>query len=89
MAAYVFIMADARFHLPLVPLLAVFSATAWTAPGLARRSLDGLRRGEVRWALAWLAAATLLIAWAWDLGHDWPRLLAVMQPDGYLLHLNY
>ncbi len=89
MLAYVPILAEARFHLPLVPLLAAYAAQACTTPQPLRRLALGLRSGQIG---SWLALAVVLILaglWAWDIIRDLPRLAAVLAPGGSQLHLGY
>jgi 4-amino-4-deoxy-L-arabinose transferase-like glycosyltransferase len=87
--AYVPILAEPRFHLPLVPALAAYAGVAWTTPGLPARAWAGLRRGEVAWWLAAAAAVILLVLWGWGLWREAPRLAAVMAPGGNRLGLDY
>ena len=87
--AYVPILAEARFHLPLVPLLAAYAAAAWTTPHPFRRLVAGLRSGQAGSWLAFAAVLALASLWAWDVGRDLPRLTAVLAPGGSQLHLGY
>lgn len=87
--AYVPILAEPRFHLPLIPFMAVYAAAAWTTPGLGSRMIDGLRRGRLGWWLALASLAALLALWGWDWARELPKLLAVMRPGGNVLYLAY
>ncbi len=87
--AYVPILAEPRFHLPLIPFLAAYAATAWSAPGLFDRLWRGLRGRQPAWWLALGAVLLFLALWGWDLWRDWPRLMAVMAPGGNSLGLSY
>lgn len=89
LAAYLPILAEPRFHLPLIPLLAAYAAHAWTAPGIAARTLASLRRGGAPERLAATAALALVTLWALDLAAGWPRLAAVLAPGGHALGLDY
>lgn len=82
--AYLPILADARFHLPLVPALAPFAAAAWTDPEGTMRSVSPSAR-----RLARLALILLIILWVADIAHDWSKLVQVMSPGGHLLRLDY
>jgi hypothetical protein len=82
--AYLPILADARFHLPLVPALAPFAAAAWTDPRGTMRSASPTGR-----RLAWLALILLVALWVADITHDWSKLVPVMSPGGHLLRLDY
>jgi 4-amino-4-deoxy-L-arabinose transferase-like glycosyltransferase len=89
MAAYVPILAEPRFHLSLVPLLAAYAAAAWTTPGLSAQLWRGLRSHELRWWLAAAACLALLVLWGWDVLRSLPTLRALMAPGGNLLGLSY
>lgn len=84
LVAYLPILADARFHLPLVPALAPFAAAVWTAPGETVGSASPTAR-----RLAWLALLFLVILWTADLARDWDRLVQVLSPGGHLSRLDY
>ena len=87
--AYVPILSEPRFHLPLVPFLAVYAGAAWTATGQGSRMVDGLRRGHLGWWLALASVVALLALWGWDWARELPRLLSVMRPGGHVLYLDY
>ena len=87
--AYIPILADPRFHLPLVPALAAYAASAATTPGMRGRILTSLRQRHRAACIASLAVVCLLALWAIDLAADWPRLSAVFAPGGHLLGLEY
>ena len=86
---YLPILAEPRFHLPLVPYLAVYAASAWSELRLSSCLGQGLRRLEPRWVLALGAALVLLLLWVWDLWREWPTLIAIMGPEGNALRLDY
>jgi hypothetical protein len=81
---YLPILADARFHLPLVAPLACFAGAAWTTPRAERRVLSPWAR-----RLAWACLALLVILWAADIARDAPELIRVMSPGGHQLALSY
>jgi hypothetical protein len=81
---YLLILADARFHLPLVAPLACFAAAAWTTPRAERRALSPWAR-----RFAWAALALLVILWWADVARDAPELIRVMSPGGHRLALSY
>jgi hypothetical protein len=89
LAAYLPILAEPRFHLPLVPYLAVYAAAAWTAPGFMHRCWQSLREGRTAWRVAVAACGVLVLLWAWDMWSEWPRLAAIMSPGGHQLRLDY
>jgi 4-amino-4-deoxy-L-arabinose transferase-like glycosyltransferase len=80
---HVFIMAESRFHLALLPIVAAFAARAW-----AERGQIPALAGQRRWfALALLACLWLNIALA--LYADAPRLAILFGPDGHHSYFDY
>jgi 4-amino-4-deoxy-L-arabinose transferase-like glycosyltransferase len=89
LAAYVPILAEPRFHLPLIPVLAAYAGSALSTSRAGRRVLADLRlKRRASW-LALFAGILLLVLWTWDTAHEWPELQAVMAPGGHQLHLDY
>lgn len=82
--AYVPVLAEPRFHLPLVPFLAPYAAWVWADPGVLRRPVS--RRAFV---LACLALGVLVGLWAWDLHRQAPQITALLSPGGNRLRLPY
>ncbi|HTP02869.1 MAG TPA: hypothetical protein VMJ64_15950 [Anaerolineales bacterium] len=81
---HVFILSEDRFHLALVPLMAIPAAAFWArgfAPFEARRP----------WviAISILIAACLLANWAFELRMDGATLLNMLGPGGNQLYLTY
>ncbi len=87
--SYVPILAEPRFHLPLVPTLAVYAAAAWTNPLAARQLRERLRRRDPAALSASAAALLFILLWAWDFALKWEKLSAVMGPGGNRLWLAY
>jgi hypothetical protein len=80
--AHVLIMAEPRFHVPLLPVVAVLAAYAFTARPW-RRSRPW-QRGVA------IALVVLLLAnWGLALVRDWHTLAALFGPDGTHLGLPY
>ncbi len=94
MGIHALIMAEPRFHLVMVPLLAVFAVEGvGSLSGVASdfNSADqGLRR-ETRWrvALSLLIVAALLLNWAYELGTDLDKLRLLFSPGGNLARFTY
>jgi hypothetical protein len=86
MLPYVAILAEPRFHLPLLPWLAAYAALAlvepraWIRPGGERRAML---------AAAALAITLLLLLWSWDNLRLLPRWQSVFAPGGHALYLAY
>lgn len=81
---HVFILAEPRFHLAIVPLLAVFAAQAREG---GRAALVTAPRARL--ALAGLLVALLFFNWGYELNRDRARLQAVFGPEGNRAHLDY
>jgi 4-amino-4-deoxy-L-arabinose transferase-like glycosyltransferase len=89
MLPHLLVLAEPRFHLALVPLLAPYAAAAWTQPGLAGRIRLGLRGRERAWISACAAGLVLLVIWVSHLHREWPQLVAAMGTDGSRLHFAW
>ena len=91
---HVLIMAEARFHLVMVPFLAVFAGQGVRT--LSRMSGDWksanleLRRAT-RWrvALSALIIVMLLANWAYELNTDLDKLRILFAPEGNLARFTY
>jgi 4-amino-4-deoxy-L-arabinose transferase-like glycosyltransferase len=86
MLPYVAVLAEPRFHLPLLPWLAAYAAQAasepraWLSPPAHRRAAR---------AAAVLVMLLLVLLWSWDALRLMPRWLAVLAPGGHELYLVY
>ncbi|MEW6094122.1 MAG: glycosyltransferase family 39 protein [Chloroflexota bacterium] len=99
---HVFILSEDRFHLAIVPLLAILAAYAWAGgwqtirerrAGTRRRPepVEGLVEGsgKVALVLAALVILLLLANWGWELWRDWEKLSQLFGPNGNTLYLPY
>ncbi|MGA9531596.1 MAG: glycosyltransferase family 39 protein [Anaerolineales bacterium] len=87
---HMLIMAEERFHLALVPVLAVLAARGWQQRLLFWRSIRGGDPSSRR--RAWLLMILLgfvLLNWGLELTAHWDRLQHLIQPGGWQLHLDY
>jgi 4-amino-4-deoxy-L-arabinose transferase-like glycosyltransferase len=89
MLPHLVILAEPRFHLPLVPFLVAYAAAAWTQPGLAARIRLGWRRREAAWIAASAAGVLLIAIWITHLWGEWPQLAAAMGPGGNSLYFAW
>lgn len=89
MLAYVPILAEPRYHLPLIPVLAAYAAATWTTPHAVRQLYERMHRRDPAAVCAATFVALLIVLWAWDFALDWDRLSAVMAPGGHRLGLAY
>ncbi len=76
---HMLILAEPRFHMPLVPLLTLyaFAPHPWTKAARWQR------------ALAVLLILALAGNWGWELARDWDLLRALVGPGGSSLYLGY
>lgn len=82
------VLAEPRFHLPMVPVLVGFAAIALEQRAAAGKMLRG-KRG-IRFALTmWSVLALLALLWGWGYAMNWDRLMAIMGPGGHALLLPY
>lgn len=76
------ILAEDRFHMPLVPILALLAATALADPRW---------RSARRWQriLAVTLVILLVANWGWEIARDWELLAALFGPRGHRLWIGY
>lgn len=86
--AYALILAEERYHLPLIPFLAVFAAWG-AAQVLDRKRQSSQRRSLWRPALALGLIALLLLNWGLELQRDAPKLTAMFGPTGNTVGTDY
>jgi 4-amino-4-deoxy-L-arabinose transferase-like glycosyltransferase len=85
--AYVPVLAEPRFHIPLVPFLAPYAATVWLRPSsLLPSRFHGARRA---YTLAVAALLVLVALWSWDFARQAPKVVSVLAPGGNTLRLDY
>ncbi|HDQ72648.1 MAG TPA: hypothetical protein ENN19_11215 [Chloroflexi bacterium] len=76
------IMAEARFHLPLLPIVAILAAYAFV-----RRPWREAHTWQ-RW-MALILVALLALNWGLELARDWATWIALFGPEGHRLNLPY
>lgn len=86
--AYALILAEERYHLPLIPFLAAFAAWGATQVLGAKRQ-SSHRRSPWRPALTLSLIALLLLNWGLELQRDAPKLAAMFGPTGNLIGTDY
>jgi hypothetical protein len=76
------ILAEDRFHMPLVPLLAILAAAFF---------FERLWRGARTWqkGLALGLVALLFANWGWEIARDWELLTAIFGPGGNRLWIGF
>ncbi len=81
-SVHALIMAEPRFHLPLLPIVAVLAAYALVR--LPWREAHAWQR----W-LALALVALLALNWGLELARDWETWVALFGPEGHRLNLPY
>ena len=85
LAPHVFLLADDRVHMALVPMLIILAAAAWQA----------IREGRLfagrRWVLALVGLAVLLLLanWGLELARDADKLAILFGPTGNVSYFPY
>jgi len=89
LAPHVMILGEDRFHLTLVPFLAVFAGLFWDGGLAAVYARLRTRTGQFAIALALLVAALLLLNWGLELARDADRLALLIGPLGNQTYFPY
>jgi hypothetical protein len=87
---HLLIIAEDRFHLAVVPFLAILAAQGWTGGRDSIRSRwVASRAGKVALLLASFAVMLLLVNWGWELWHDADKLVHLFGPSGNYTYFSY
>ena len=87
---HVFILSEDRFHLAIIPYLAIFSAKTLTAgwgPFIARWQASV--SGKLLIVLTILVSFFLLVNWGYELGRDTEKIAALLGPNGNQTYYPY
>jgi hypothetical protein len=87
---HVFILSEDRFHLALVPYMAILAANVWTY-GFAPLRQRWRESSTGKWivSLAILAAFLLIANWGFELVRDAARITQLLGPNGNQSYLPY
>lgn len=87
---HVFILAEDRFHLALIPFLAILAAQFW-AVGFQAISAGWRESNAGKWmvALAVFGVFLLLLNWGFELSRDADKIAALLGPDGNKTYFPY
>jgi len=90
LAPHILILGEDRFHLTLVPFLAIFAANCWTG-GFQELSdrWNGSLAGRVLVSLAVCAALLLFINWGLEISRDADKIAQLFGPNGNNSHFPY
>lgn len=85
---HMLIMAEPRFHLVLVPFLAIFAAQGAMVLSRVR---GGAMRSDARWRWIWclLVMALLVLNWGYELNVDMEKLRLIFSPRGNMARFAY
>jgi hypothetical protein len=86
---HLLILAEDRFHLAIVPFLAILAAFSWTGGWAAVRERWQTRAGKAALLLALLAILLLLANWGLELWRDLDRIKLLLGADGNQTHFPY
>lgn len=87
---HVLILSEDRFHLALVPYLAILAAHIWVnglAPLIVRWNES--RTGKFIVTFAMFAAIMLIVNWSLELDRDMDKILQLLGPNGNQSHFPY
>jgi hypothetical protein len=87
---HLLIIAEDRFHLTTVPLLAILAAQCWSGGWSSIRQLwTGSKGGKVALILASVAILLLLANWGLELWRDADKLALLFGPNGNQAYFSY
>jgi hypothetical protein len=90
MAVHVLVMAEERFHLALVPLLAALASRGWSqGKELIERGRQGDPGARRLMFAAGIVMALLLLGWSLELAANAGKLAVLFGPEGASAHFNY
>jgi len=85
---HIFILAEPRFHLAILPFLAVLAGYTWVnRRDIWERAVS--RKGRLAFVVASLLVALLVLNWALELWRDAENLAILFGPQGNLAHFPY
>ena len=86
---HLFIIAEDRFHLTVVPFIAILAAYCWTGGWSALRERWQTRRGKVAILLASFVVILLFTNWGLELWRDADKLAQLLGPNGNQIYFSY
>jgi hypothetical protein len=87
---HVLILSEDRFHLALIPYIAILAAQVWVtgfAPLRVRWHESGM--GKLTVSLALFAVVLLIINWNFELSHDADKIAQLLGPNGNQSYFPY
>ncbi len=86
---HILVIAEDRFHLALVPFLAILAAFCWTGGLPALRAQARAWTGRLALALALLTVFLLFLGWGLELWRDADKLVLLLGPEGNQIYFPY
>lgn len=87
---HVFILSEDRFHLALVPFIAILAAQFWVSgfQALSDRYQES-QTGKILTILSILCVIFLVTNWGIELARDWDKIIQLLGPNGNQSHFPY
>ncbi len=83
LSPHVLILAEDRFHLTIIPFLAILAARCWDGGYMDLKSqYNRSRTGKILVIVACLAVTLLFINWGYELSRDSDKLMLLFGPNG-------
>jgi len=86
---HLFILGEDRFHLTIVPFLAILAAYFWTSTRTLVREWLHMRSGRIRFCLAVVMITLLCSNWVLELWRDAEKLAVLLGPNGNMSFFSY
>jgi hypothetical protein len=86
----VLILSEDRFHLALVPYVAILAAQFWLSRGeVFYMRWNQSQIGKVIVLMSILAVICLVTNWGMELNHDWDKIAQLLGPNGNQSYFPY
>jgi hypothetical protein len=86
---HLFILGEDRFHLTIVPFLAILASSFWIRSRSAVRERFQTRSGRIGISLAIVTILLLSANWVLELLRDSEKLAVLFGPNGNISHFSY
>lgn len=90
MLPHVFILSEDRFHLALVPYIAILAAQFWTkGVGMLAARWQESPTGKILVIISFLCVFLLFTNWGLELTRDWDKIMQLLGPNGNESYFPY
>lgn len=87
---HVFILAEDRFHLALVPYIAIFAAQFWVSGfGAFSARWQESTTGKILVTVGVACVFLLMLNWGFELTRDWDKIAQLLGPNGNESYFPY